>query len=81
MILLAPESPAKFDAIKKLLQRLPRDLDGLKPHPDLGAYILQIARLALEGKEDEWEIVNEAFRTPGSLDVLRLWDYPTADEI
>jgi hypothetical protein len=71
-ILSAPESPAKFDAIRNLLQRLPKNFDGLEPHPDLEAYILQIARLALEGNEDGWEIVNEALHVSGSPSFLRI---------
>jgi hypothetical protein len=71
-ILSAPESPAKFTAIRNFLQLLPKNLDGLAPCLDLDAYILRIARLALEGKGDGWKIVNEALHVQGDLDVLRM---------
>ncbi|KAH0559624.1 hypothetical protein GP486_003863 [Trichoglossum hirsutum] len=64
-ILLAPEESAKLNAIKNLLRCVPKDFDGLKPNPDLDAYILRTAGLALGGKEDGWEIVNEALRISG----------------
>jgi hypothetical protein len=71
-ILSAPESPVKFAAIRNFLQLLPKKLDSLNPCLDLDAYILQIARLALEGKGDGWEIVNEALHVQGNLDVPRM---------
>ncbi|KAH0537719.1 hypothetical protein FGG08_005526 [Glutinoglossum americanum] len=66
-ILSAPESPAKFGAVRTLLQRLPKNLGGLKPHPDLEAYILGAARLALDGEKDGWDIVNDALHASGVI--------------
>ena len=72
VILSAPESPVKSDTIRNLLQRVPKAFDGLEPHPELEAYILRVARLALEGKGDGWGIVNDALHIPGNLDISRL---------
>jgi hypothetical protein len=80
-ILSSPDSLGKSNAIRDLLQRVPKTFDGLEPHPELEAYVLQIAQLALEGKEDGWGIVNDALHLPGNLSILRLREFLAADEI
>src|SRR5579862_9572181 len=80
-ILSAPDSLGKSNTIRDLLRRIPKAFDSLEPHPELEAYILQTARLALEGKGDGWGIVNDALHLPGNLSILRLRNFLAADEI
>ncbi|KAI9765177.1 MAG: hypothetical protein M1840_007770 [Geoglossum simile] len=66
-VLLAPDSLEKLNTIRDLLQRVPKTFGSLEPQPELEAYVLQIARLALEGKGDGWGVVNDALHIPGGI--------------